>query len=144
MKTLKIIAFIAVMSMASCAKGPSTDFPKHLPALTGTVTDHDSNPIEHIKVTLESGKWPVTHETYTSSEGKFRSDIHIEVTDGAPVTINITLEDIDGDDNGGLFQPHTESVLIETKKTAEDKSPSAIEMVFRLSRATDEENSPQS
>lgn len=144
MKPLKTIILTAVMTLASCATEPVSEVPSAFPALTGVVTDQNRNPIEHIKVTLEWSDNTDQIETYTSSEGKFRSEIIITNTDGSPVTINLTLEDIDGEDNGGLFETHTESFLLETENNSEAETPHVIDLVFRLNRATDAESSPQS
>ena len=132
------------MTLVSCATEPASDHPNPLPTVTGIVTDQNNNPIEHIKVTLawEDSRSPI--ETFTSSEGKFRSTIIINDTDGSPVTINLTLEDIDGEENGGLFETHTESFLIETENNAESEAPQVIDLVFRLNPATGEESTPQS
>lgn len=144
MKPLKAIIISAVTMLASCATEPASDHSNPLPAVTGIVTDRSNNPIEHIKVTLawENSRLPI--ETFTSSEGKFRSEIIIDETDGSPATINITLEDIDGEENGGLFETHAESFLIETENSAESETPHVIDLVFRLNPATGEESSPQS
>ena len=144
MKPLKTTFLFAVMTLASCATEQITEIPKPFPAVTGTVTDLNNNPIEHIKVTLAWDENIAPVETFTSSEGKFRSEISIKETDGAPVTINLKLEDIDGEDNGGMFDTHTESFLLETENTEESDNQPIIDLVFRLNPSTDAESNPQS
>ena len=144
MKPLKTTILFAVMTLASCATEQVSEAPGTFPAVTGLVTDLDNNPIEHIKVTLEWSDRTEPIETYTSSEGKFRSEISIKDTDGAPVTINLTLEDIDGEDNGGMFETHTESFLLETENTEESDNQPIIDLVFHLNPSTDAESNPQS
>ena len=144
MKPLKTTILLAVMFLGSCATEPALEAPSPYPAVTGLVTDQSNNPIEHIKVTLEWSDNAEPIETYTSSEGKFRSEINIKDTDGAPVTINLTLEDIDGEDNGGMFETHTESFLLETENTEESDNQPIIDLVFHLNPSTDAESNPQS
>ena len=56
------------------------------------------------------------------------------------MTLILTLEDIDGEENGGLFEGHSESILFEKQ----NDQPTELNLVFHLNHATASENSPQS
>lgn len=144
MRRYGIYTVLAAILMTSCSKEDiaQKDFPdgEVLAVITGTVTDMDSTPIEHIKVTIQWGQETKAQEVYTSSEGRFRSERIIKEGSGTN-TLTIILEDIDGEENGGLFESHTESMLLEQDDAEE---PASLELDFRLNHATASENSPQS
>lgn len=130
--------FISMLLLASCAAESMQGHQEPPAVLAGMVLDINDKPIEHIKISLnqETGD-PV--ESFTSSEGKFRHEIAMPKDEDA-MTVIITLEDIDGEENGGLFDSHTESVLFERY----DDKPTEMNLVFRLNHATASESSPQS
>ena len=113
-----------------------------MPLLYGKVSDEQGNPIEHIKVTLEWNTSEVTDIKYTSGSGMFSSQIRAAENDSA-TTLKITLEDIDGNENGGLFETYTDNItLFET--VMPDDSLNVINLDYRLNHATVSENIPQS
>lgn len=134
----KTCIFLSMLLLASCA-AEHPHGPQDAPAvITGMVLDMNDNPIEHIKISLKhETDTPV--ETFTSSEGKFRHEVEMP-EDMDAMTVILTLEDIDGEENGGTFESHTESVLFERQG---DK-PTEMNLVFRLNHATASESSPQS
>lgn len=113
-----------------------------MPLLHGKVSDEQGTPIEHIKVTLEWNNSEVTDVKYTSGSGMFNSQIRTSENESA-TTLKITLEDIDGEENGGLFETYTDNItLFET--VMPDDSLNGIYLDYRLNRATVSENTPQS
>jgi hypothetical protein len=78
---------------------------------------------------------------YTSSEGKFSIPIHEDFI-GKESTITLTLEDIDGIENGGEFDKISDQILLFPE--GEDYTSDSISLDYRMTRATREENSPQS
>lgn len=135
----KICIFISMLLLTSCAAEYSHNHPDAPPAvIAGVVLDINDSPIEHIKISVKHEEEdPV--ETFTSSEGKFRHEIAMP-KDEAAMTIIITMDDIDGEENGGFFESHTESVLFNRS----DDDLTEMNLVFRLNHATASESSPQS
>ena len=103
--------------------------------LTGTGTDDEGNPINHIRITLE---WedrafsPLT--VYTSTNGEFYADLDFYYL-RYPTTVMIRLSDPDGSENGGEFAAKTDAITIHGPLKP---------ITYRLTRATASENSPQS
>lgn len=134
----KTCIFISLLLLTSCAAEYSHNHPDAPAVIAGMVLDINDNPIEHIKISLkQETEDPV--ETFTSSEGKFRHEITMPKDEDA-MTIIIIMEDIDGEDNGGFFESHTESVLFNRY----DDDSTEMTLVFRLNHATASESSPQS
>ncbi len=107
--------------------------------LSGTVTDNAGNPIEHLKVTLDWNSGSYQDIKYTSSTGRF--DANLKDSDNSDIiTVSIVIEDIDGEDNGGLFSTHTERVTLIKNEITEP----VLKLSYRLNRATASESSPQS
>ena len=106
--------------------------------LVGYVTDTDDNSIEHIKVTLDWNNGTYQEIKYTDSYGQFQTDCWQPATREA-VTLAITIEDVDGEENGGLFEPVSETIILFEIGVQDIVDP----MVFRLNRATASESSPQ-
>lgn len=111
------------------------------PGLTGTiqglVSDMEGNPLNHIKVTFDCGPDAGQTTVYTSKKGQFIA--HLEP--GVPV-MTIIIEDIDGEDNGGLFEKMTDKITL-IDGDLDDKQD-IIYLQYRLTRATSSENSLQS
>lgn len=103
----------------------------------GSVTDMEGNPLNHIKVTLNYGEDIEQMSVYTSLKGEFIADINPSAT-----MLTITLEDIDGEENGGLFESLTDQVIILDNDIFNDEDIMNIE--YSLTRATASENIPQS
>ena len=142
-----LIYILAAFSAVSCASEQFTPDPME-PLLKGLVTDMDENPIEHIQVTLEWKEAGITEIVYTSSEGMFQSSAYLSEENDTEVTI--TLEDIDGGENGGTFEKSVKMItLIQEELTAdpedpEVESPVSLELFFHLNHATLSESNPQS
>ena len=92
----------------SCAKADqeNTDI---FSVIKGRVTDADENPIEHMEVTIEISKRTAQKTVYTSSDGTFMIDITNREARQMK-SLSITLKDIDGEENGGLFETKTEEI----------------------------------
>ena len=115
---------------------PAMDSNIQEPLIIGNVTDDSGNAIEHIKVTLNWNDGAFSETQYTNSDGVFTAEIW-ENDEKTVRSLTVTLEDIDGEENGGTFQ-----TLSETFTVFEDNSATVLD--FRLNRATASESSPQS
>lgn len=137
-----ICAIICAYALASCMAMDMAGVPdmSEMPEQTypGSVMDIEGRPIEHIKVTIEcQGAFPVKEIKYTDSNGMFYLDII-----NAPVSYNVTLtlEDIDGEENGGLFETLTDTIIL----FGDPESNSTIKLDYHLNRATASESSQRS
>ncbi len=131
-RVIRFLTGIIVLSaMAACSKAdPSISDPTMLPGnIHGFVTDEDGSPINHIKVTITQSSFPMV--VYTSSRGEFIADMVL--TEGL---LEIKLEDIDGEENGGAF-----ATLSDTITVLEDQEMITLE--YSLTLATASENTPQ-
>lgn len=137
--TLAALAFAAVSCMTA-DPFPGVDSPDtgDSDKLVGYVTDTDDNSIEHIKVTLDWNNGTYQEIKYTDSYGQFQTDCWQPATREA-VTLAITIEDVDGEENGGFFEPVSETIILFENGVQDIVDP----MVFRLNRATASESSPQ-
>lgn len=137
------IAFIlslAGLICSSCAMESDMGI-ENIPHVNGRVTDLDGNPLEHIKVKFEWKADADSSIVYTSSEGMFNTPF-IECWDTrGSMTVAVTLEDIDGEENGGLFESKSDTLIFYREDFSEE--PVRIELDYRLSPATASENSPQ-
>ena len=137
-KGLIPIAVTAVLT-ASCmamVHEPSMDSISQEAVIIGNVTDTSGVAIEHIKVTLNWNDGAFIETQYTNSDGAFHAGIwNTEVEFNRSLTV--LLEDIDGEENGGSFESHTETFTVFEGNTT-------VELDFRLNRATASESSPQS
>lgn len=137
--TLAALAFAAVSCMTA-DPFPGVDSPDtgDSDKLVGYVTDTDDNSIEHIKVTLDWNNGTYQEIKYTDSYGQFQTDCWQPATREA-VALAITIEDVDGEENGGFFEPVSETIILFENGVQDIVDP----MVFRLNRATASESSPQ-
>ena len=137
-KLIRLMTGLVVpAAVSSCMAAFDAAVSDPIGIIHGTVTDTDGNPLNHIKVVLDYGEHRDQMTVYTSLKGEFIADVEHAVT-----TINLTLEDIDGEENGGLFAPLTDQITI-----LEDNifhSEGLMNLEYRLTRATASENSPQS
>lgn len=107
------------------------------PHLTGTVTGPDGAPIEHIMVTLE---WPdsgMEGVAYTSSDGIFTTAAYL--SNKGETSLNIMFEDIDGEENGGIFESKKETIILlkeEYSQSVNENGEINLQMAFRLNLAT--------
>ncbi len=123
-------------SISSCSVGYDYATPDSI-QIQGTVTDIEGNPINHIKITFGYGEGKELITVYTSLKGEFIADI-----EPAASVITVKLEDIDGEDNGGLFESISDQVTLLEDSMLD--STDIINLEYRLSRATASESSPQS
>jgi putative lipoprotein (rSAM/lipoprotein system) len=105
--------------------------------IQGVVTDAEGNPINHIKVTLSTEDTSSQISVYTSSNGEFVADMEWFTEEGSN-TLNVTLEDIDDEENGGLFETLTDQVIVLDEKSK------VITLAYRMNRATSSASSLQS
>jgi len=144
MKFTHLISVSAILlAVASCM---NMEIPSHIEeeasSIEGVVRDTTGTPIEYIMVTIDWGKRLEKAVTYTSSEGKFKTEIPSEIM-GIESNVTLTLEDIDGNKNGGEFETLTDKVMIFQEETPED-SVVTIVLDYRMIPATPSESSPQS
>ena len=140
---MRVTGYISILTAAvltaSCMAmqyEPTMDNVAPNPAIVGNVTDTSGVAIEHIKVTLNWNDGAFSEPQYTNSDGVFTAEIW-ENVEKAVRSLTVTLEDIDGEENGGTFE-----TLSETFTVFEDNSATVLD--FRLNRATASESSPQS
>lgn len=103
--------------------------------IVGSVIDEDGIPIEHIKVTLDWDHGKHQLIKYTSSTGGFNAPVD-DLTNTGIINLTVTLEDIDGESNNGLFQSHTESLTLILSEVVD----AAIYLEYRLTHASQAEN----
>lgn len=135
-----ILTLISAVMICSCS-ADAYDLEPDFIGVVGTVTDTEGNPIDHIRITL---KWDGIDEnfvSYSSSEGIFKTAMDFDPTADGSTTLHVTLEDIDGEKNGGLYEKKTDTIRIEPDKS---EKPFRIKLVYRLTLATASESSPQS
>ena len=140
MNVSRIATALAVLSLAasSCMKGDVIPDSEDSEKIVGYVTDTDDNFIEHIKLTFDWNNGTYQEIKYTDSHGQFQSD-YWQPSVREAVTLTITLEDVDGEENGGLFETANETITL-----FENGPQASVEpIVFRLNRATASENIPQ-
>lgn len=141
----KISAASFVLSaLFSCSdyEGPIYETEADGVILQGTVTDQEGRPLEKIRITVENEDRSVREAYYTSSEGSFRCNFPVRRTE-EQILLDITIDDIDGEENGGLFESKTDVITI--FKDEHHKGPVMIDLpTYRLTPATASENIPQS
>ncbi|MBR6732535.1 MAG: radical SAM-associated putative lipoprotein [Bacteroidales bacterium] len=135
---------LTVILYASCEAGPPmSDQMAGMPVIYGKITDMEGTPLEHIKVTIDWGSYLMSPDVeYTNSDGEFRARIRYSGENGQPATITVTMTDIDGEENGGLFETLTETLTLFEEDIY--TSNEVINLAYRLNHATVSENSPQS
>ena len=144
MKFTHLISVSAILlAVASCMNMEiPSQIEEEASSIKGVVRDTTGTPIEYIMVTIDWGNRLEKAVTYTSSEGKFKTEIPSEIM-GIESNVTLTLEDIDGKKNGGEFETLTDKVMIFQEETPED-SIVTIVLDYRMIPATPSESSPQS
>ena len=146
---IRILSYIFILPLAlvfsACSDLSSDIYPdtsaQRFGIIQGTVTDSDNNLLEHIRITLRANDRNEAKTYYTTSEGKFRCEIPIEMKESW-IILNIQIEDIDGEQNGGFFE--TRSDMITIFEDAQMSDPIIINLpTYRLTHATASANSPQ-
>mgnify|MGYP006376085629 CR=1 FL=1 len=146
MKTVRsFIYLICLIIMHSCmdADSPYQGSDMEYCLVQGHVTDQLGVPLEKIRIGIKSrnnDKLATTY--YTSSNGSFQCELAIP-EDNSQMAIEIIIEDIDGEENGGLFESKTDMITIFEEDYK--KRPVIIDLpTYRLNHATASESSPQS
>ena len=137
MRKKYLIYILSALALTSCMADQMHDPMQDTPIIEGTISDHMGKPIEHIRVTLTWGSGVEATVVYTSSEGAFKTEIPSEET-----WTDITVSDIDGQENGGEFESVTDKVML-YNDTDEDELLRVI-LDYRLNPSTPSENSPLS
>lgn len=138
-KLLNIISVILIAVSCSTTSldkdNPGSDI---ITNIEGSVTDTLGNPIEHIKVTITI---PDLDDltVYSGSDGKFTAKLNIDGSEQQ--FIDVRIEDIDGEENGGYFATKTDRITIIPDDS--NGEPFRLQPVYRLNLATVEENSQQ-
>ena len=135
-----ILTGIFSLLLASCSKEATIDGAYHDGVrLEGLVIDSENEmPVNHMKILIEweSAESPVT--LYTSDKGRFSTIL--AAPEAFPAVISLTITDIDGEENGGLFEGLTDKIT----NLEEDYYRGPSILAYRMYRATASENSPQS
>lgn len=145
---MKILSHICILSIAllagSCMAEDADMYEDSgrggVPEVAGAVTDMESKPIEHLKVSVSVEGKDDIHVAYTSSEGMFLTQV--DLAEGfETLVLNIAIEDIDAEENGGIFESKTDKIIIDRELYSE---PIRVELSYRLNLATASESIPQS
>lgn len=146
MKTARsFIYLICLIILHSCMNADtpqmSTDMDYCL--IQGHVTDQQGVPLEKIRIRIKSrNNDKIATTYYTSSNGSFHCELAIP-EDNSQMAIEIIMEDIDGEENGGMFESKTDMITIFEEDY--QKRPVIIDLpTYRLNHATASESSPRS
>ena len=128
---------ITLALLTACSAAYDYAAPGFIGNVRGLVTDTEGAPLNHIKVTLDCGAELGQTTVYTSMKGEFLADINPDTQ-----LLVITLEDIDGEENGGQFEPMSDQITLLDENPEDDQD--IISLEYRLTHATASESSPQS
>lgn len=131
-----IAGLLTLAAVSACSAGFDLAVNGPTIIIHGSVTDTIGSPLNHIKVTLDYGDEIGQMTVYTSLRGEFIADMEPETT-----VLKITMEDIDGDENGGSFETMTDHIMILDHKLSNED---IIMLEYRLNHATVSESNPQS
>lgn len=133
MKAFKFISIVSAVALllSSCMKMDYAGAQYEGIEIRGMVQDADCNPLNHIRITLDSDIFDTPHVIYTSQKGNFNTLIETDITN-LPILIDVTIEDIDGDENGGTFETVTDKISI--FENTEQTSSIMISPVYTLNR----------
>ena len=110
-RTFILMGILSLM-LASCSKEAAYDGSYHDEIrLEGLVIDAESEaPVNHMEILIEweSVESPVV--VYTSDKGRFST--MLAAPDNYPAVISLTISDIDGEENGGLFEGLSDKITI--------------------------------
>lgn len=105
-----------------------------LPSIKGKVVNMYGEPVEHIKITLKwSNSTSGSEVVYTSSEGTFYSESDSSEWQDI-LTLEVSLEDIDGIDFGGLYESKNDVIKIYASEISMNEKIN-IERIYHLSHA---------
>ena len=143
MKRIGLMMAAAVITCACSMEGFDAD--KYVSGafsgIVGQVTYENGQPIEHIMVTLDGSENEVPALVYTDSDGVFMSTMDFNPDTMKDHILTVTLEDIDGEEHGGLFESFSDIVRFEEEEV---KTPVRVTLSYTLLHATASENIPQS
>lgn len=138
MKAARLLIYlICLIIMHSCSDidSPyqSTDMDYCL--IQGHVADQNGVPLEKIRIRIKSrNDDKLVSTNYTSSNGSFHCELAIP-EDNSQMAIEIIIEDIDGEENGGLFESKTDTITIYEEDYR--RRPVIIDLPsYRLNHAT--------
>ena len=111
----KIILLLLGLSgiFYSCMK---YGMPENEYEIKGTITDSSNKPIKAIRIIRERYYEDKNDTLYTNSEGRYSIKLYEEYHIGSGMPINLKINDIDGEENGGEFV----STEIDVKFTGAD------------------------
>lgn len=105
------ICILTLLSVGCTKEDASTAGGKGKPIITGHITDVNGTPLEHIKVTLDiQGSY--NDAVYSSSEGIYIAFFMPEWDKNGKCEIKVSIEDIDGKQNGGEFASIHDTILL--------------------------------
>ena len=142
MRFLKQIACMIAVAAISC--GCAKDYwgeREDLVLVEGKVTDEDGSPIEKIKVSFIDEASVLIKSVYTSNKGEYECLIEADRFEDKAV-ISVLFEDIDGNQNYGLFESANHPISSKDTKKDEDGFM-IVNLDCRLIRATPLENTRQ-
>ena len=142
-KMKKVIIALALAAVCSCM-GPDHigNADGNLPVyIEGTVSSEELDPLKHIRITVSFEGEEESSVVYTSSKGIFRTDRYIAPYN-LPLTICISIDDIDGEENGGLYSPLSDKITI-FREDIKGLPVIKLAPAYRLTRATASESSQQ-
>lgn len=105
-----LAAILVLLGFSACGEGkePMEEYgtPSVSYQIKGTVTDKDNAPIKGIKVVISDERKYDTDDitVYTDADGKFTGP---HTYSFSLYGQTVTFEDVDGEDNGGLFKSAT-------------------------------------
>ena len=142
MKGTAIISAILTLGILSSCMAPSDSYmpDPEIIRVDGLVVDENDRPVNHIKVSMEWDSPYSPMVVYSSPKGRFTADLEF-IRPTYPVTVSVTISDIDGEENGGSFQTREDEFTILEEGYA---GSSTAPIVYRLTRATASESSQQS
>lgn len=142
MKGTAIISAILTLGILSSCMAPSDSYmpDPEIIRVDGLVVDENDRPVNHIKVSMEWDSPYSPMVVYSSPKGTFTADLEF-IRPTYPVTVSVTISDIDGEENGGSFQTREDEFTILEEGYA---GSSTAPIVYRLTRATASESSQQS
>lgn len=145
MKTIySLLAIFAFIFFPSCmAEHPGELFPNgEFCIVSGLLTDNNGQPLERIGITVKIEGTSRQETWYSSSDGIFKFEIPYIAIEGK-MTFTVSFNDLDGEENGGLFESKTDKITIYEED--HDTFPILIDLTpYRLTLATASESSPQS
>ena len=142
MKGTSIILTILTLGlMSSCMAGSYDSMPPiESVRIEGIIMDENEMPINHIKVKMEWDSPFSPLVVYSSPKGIFEAALEFyEQT--YPMTVSVEISDIDGEENGGLFQTRNDEIIILEENYTEN---AGTVITYQLTHATASESSLQS